>query len=142
MPAENRTSKMEMINLQSGIKYNTANYQKLLAKFVSYESTLQAAAHSSMEQDNFNPSSSCGICCVMNEEESYLPTTCRRIRVGKVQHHSFLTFALHQGEHHWWLYPLGGKNHYPLNRGGWAKSQSGHLESRKISCPCQDLNAG
>ena len=45
------------------------------------------------------------ICCAMNKEGSYLPTTCRYIRVVKVQLHSFLTFALHGGQlHHWWLY--------------------------------------
>jgi len=36
----------------------------------------------------------------------------------------------------------GEKNPFPTKYvAGWAKSQSGHLVSRKISCPCQDLDA-
>jgi hypothetical protein len=51
------------------------------------------------------------------QEGSYLPTTCRHIRVVKVQLHSFLTFALHGGELcHWWLYPCGKT---PFSIGGW-----------------------
>ena len=51
-PAENWSSKMEMIKLQSGIKHSIGKCQKFLDKFASYESTLPATAHSSMEHDN------------------------------------------------------------------------------------------
>jgi hypothetical protein len=74
---------MEMINLQSGIRYKTVKYQKFLDEFASCKSTLQAMALSSMEHDNFDPSSYV-ICGAMNKEGSYLPITCGHIRVVNI----------------------------------------------------------
>ena len=126
-----------MINLQSGIKYKIMKCQKFLDEFASNKSILQAKAHSSMEH-NFDPSSYVR-CCVMSKEGSYLPTTCRH---RKVQLHSFLTFTPHGGKlHHWWLYPRKKPPFPTKQEAGWAKSQSGHLDRRKISFPCQDLDA-